>query len=174
MLTEFFRCILIRGSICWSIGPSVCKFIKTRLTHFFKPVMKSLLYKIIKSDSKISEKLLSLLKDAPLACWALFSYRNAKLIHIYDWKITGKWEGTGLNVDSVAPTHGTFKIDGLSDENDIDEVDVEICTADTSDEGYAFKSLVRNIGVAYIHQSLRSYVDELKHFTKDQSQPDLD
>ena len=101
----------------------------------------------------------------------LISFRKAKLIYLYDWKITGKWEGVYPD-DSSPLTSGTFEINGLSDENDIDEVDVEICTTDTSDEGYAFKSLVRNVGVFHLRQSLRSYVEELKRdFAKDLIKP---
>ena len=98
--------------------------------------------------------------------------RKAKLIYLYDWKITGKWEGIYLDSSSYPLVSGAFEINGLSDENEIEEVDVEISTTDTSDEGYAFKSLVRNVGVFSVKQSLQTYVDELKRdFAKDLIKP---
>jgi len=104
---------------------------------------------------------------------AFVNNRKAKLIYLYDWKITGKWEGIYLDSSFSSPlVSGTFEINGLSDENDIEEVDIEIATADTSEEGYAFKSLVRNVGVFHVRQSLQQYVDELKRdFAKDLIKP---
>lgn len=104
---------------------------------------------------------------------AIVNNRKAKLIYLYDWKITGKWEGIYLDSSSSFPlVSGTFEINGLGDENDVEEVDVEISTSDTSDEGYVFKSLVRNVGVFSIRQSLQTYVDELKRdFAKDLIKP---
>jgi len=104
---------------------------------------------------------------------AIVNNRKAKLIYLYDWKITGKWEGVFDDASSASPLiSGTFEINGLSDENDVDEVDVEILTADTSDEGYDFKTLVRNVGIIIIRQTLQTYVDELKKdFAKDLIKP---
>jgi len=104
---------------------------------------------------------------------AIVNNRKAKLIYLYDWKISGKWEGVYLDSSSSSPlVSGTFEINGLSDENDIDEVDVEIVTTDNSDEGYEFKTLVRNVGVVQIRHSLQTYVDELKRdFAKDLIKP---
>ena len=38
--------------------------------------------------------------------------------------------------DETKKYDGFFEIQGLSDENDIDEVDIEITTKDTTNEGY--------------------------------------
>ena len=43
---------------------------------------------------------------------------------------------TPLSQDKTKKYDGFFEIQGLSDENDIDEVDIEITTKDTTNEGY--------------------------------------
>ena len=98
------------------------------------------------------------------------------MIYLYDWTITGKWEGVyddSASSSSSSPLiSGTFEINGLSDENDVDEIDVEILTTDTSDEGFEFKTLVRNVGIIIIRQTLQKYIDELKRdFAKDLIKP---
>jgi len=92
---------------------------------------------------------------------AIVNNRKAKLIYLYDWTITGKWQGY-LKQDKTKKYDGFFEIQGLSDENDIDEVDIEITTKDTTNEGYKFKDLMRKEGTKVIQKQLGTYVKELK------------
>ena len=47
--------------------------------------------------------------------------------------------------DKTKKYDGFFEIQGLSDENDIDEIDIEITTKDTTNEGYKVKLLYRRL-----------------------------
>merc|ERR1712136_321593 len=93
--------------------------------------------------------------------------RKAKLIYLYDWKITCKWEGVSTTDADFNPVSGTIEINGLSD-----EVDIEVRAADTSTFGYSCKDLCRKIGIVEIRRGLQTYVTELKRdFAKDLIKP---
>lgn len=105
---------------------------------------------------------------------AIVNNRKAKLIYLYDWTISGKWEGY-FKSDKTKKFDGFFEIQGLSDENDIDEIDIEITTKDTSNDGYKFKDLMRKEGSKKIQNQLGRYVKELKSdFGKDLIKPKKD
>ena len=44
--------------------------------------------------------------------------------------------GISWSQDKTKKYDGFFEIQGLSDENDVDEIDIEITTKDTTNEGY--------------------------------------
>ena len=54
--------------------------------------------------------------------------RKAKIIVFYEWDLKCKWKGKVFGVDQELT--GTIRIPNLSDENDVDELDVSFISDD--------------------------------------------
>lgn len=96
---------------------------------------------------------------------ACINNRKAKLIYIYDWDIELKWSGRVNGKDQVV--NGTVRIPNLSDENDIDEIDVSVTVNDDDKKSHpdiaeALKEMVRKNGKEPLQAKCGEYVKKLK------------
>lgn len=96
---------------------------------------------------------------------ACINNRKAKLIYIYDWDIELKWSGRVNGKDQVV--NGLVRIPNLSDENDIDEIDVSVTVNDDDKKSHpdiseALKEMVRKSGVDILRQKCQQYIQMLK------------
>eukprot|EP00051_Salpingoeca_urceolata_P011071 m.136463 g.136463 ORF g.136463 m.136463 type:complete len:346 (+) comp16973_c0_seq3:340-1377(+) len=91
--------------------------------------------------------------------------RKAKIILFYELVVKLKWKGTTADGDDV---NGTIEIPNLSDENDIDEIDVQVSlkSAETP-ESRKVKDLVRKKGATIIQDQLSKWLKAFKEdYTK--------
>lgn len=96
---------------------------------------------------------------------ACINNRKAKLIYIYDWDIELKWNGRVNGKDQVI--NGLIRIPNLSDENDIDEIDVSVTVNDDDrkaqpDIADALKEMVRKHGASILRSKCADYIRMLK------------
>lgn len=96
---------------------------------------------------------------------ACVNNRKAKLIYIYDWDIELKWTGLVNGNDQVI--NGIIRIPNLSDENDIDEIDVSVTVNDDDKKAHpdiseALKEMVRKGGPGLLRQKCQQYIQMLK------------
>lgn len=96
---------------------------------------------------------------------ACINNRKAKLIYIYDWDIELKWTGRVNGQDQII--NGMIRVPNLSDENDIDEIDVSVTVNDDDKKSYgdiadALKEMVRKNGPKLIRSKCEEYVKMLK------------
>ncbi|XP_014484567.1 PREDICTED: activator of 90 kDa heat shock protein ATPase homolog 1 [Dinoponera quadriceps] len=103
---------------------------------------------------------------------AVANNRKGKLIFFYEWNIILKWildEKSGNNIE------GKINIPNLSEENDINEVDIEITLKDSTDEGERVKHFLHTKGKYVLREKLKKYVSSLKEeFTKGMILPKKD
>jgi PREDICTED: hypothetical protein len=108
---------------------------------------------------------------------AFANNRKAKLIFFYEWHIIAQWTGL-INEDSEElKIEGTVDIPNLSEENDIDEIEVQISVTkgDGTVQSSILKDILRNRGTELIRQKLGMYIEELKKdFAKDLILPTKD
>ncbi|KAJ7390774.1 AHA1, activator of heat shock 90kDa protein ATPase [Desmophyllum pertusum] len=99
--------------------------------------------------------------------------RKGKLIFFYEWVITLDWTGTVTNSDKI--WKGKIEIPNLSEENDVEEVDVLVTAEKSSDESYQLKEMVRSVGTALIREKMSQYITELRQeFTQGMILPSKD
>ncbi|XP_063702659.1 activator of 90 kDa heat shock protein ATPase homolog 1 [Culicoides brevitarsis] len=87
--------------------------------------------------------------------------RKGKLIFFYEWDIVLKWEGK-LEGDEKFVTDGKATIPNLSEENDIDEVEITISIDESNELNERIKAFMYNVGRDKIREQLDSYVKTLK------------
>lgn len=86
--------------------------------------------------------------------------RKGKLIFFYEWNVVLKWEG------SLAPGDGIYKgkatIPNLSEENELDDIEITITTDESGDESEQLKQFMYNIGRSKIRTQVGVYLRELR------------
>lgn len=87
--------------------------------------------------------------------------RKGKLIFFYEWDLVLKWEGKFEN-DPTFICDGKATIPNLSEENDIDEIEITITIDESNDENERLKAFMYNVGRDYIREKLDAYVKTLK------------
>ena len=87
--------------------------------------------------------------------------RKGKLIFFYEWDIQLKWSGR-LNEGQKDASTGMVKIPNLSEENDLDEVQLEVSVTETDDASMTLKQFMYNVGRDKIRKQLGIYLTELK------------
>lgn len=87
--------------------------------------------------------------------------RKGKLIFFYEWNIVLKWEGK-LEGDEKYVTDGKASIPNLSEENDIDEVEITITIDESNELNERIKAFMYNVGRDKIREKLDAYVKTLK------------
>lgn len=86
--------------------------------------------------------------------------RKGKLIFFYEWNVVLKWEGC---LDDGEPSYtGKVTIPNLSEENDLDEVEITITADDSSDESDRLKQFMYNVGRSQIRTQIGVYLHELR------------
>ncbi|XP_072129516.1 activator of 90 kDa heat shock protein ATPase homolog 1-like isoform X2 [Mobula birostris] len=89
---------------------------------------------------------------------ASINNRKGKLIFFFEWNIHLSWRGTSK---TGVKYNGTVEIPNLSDENDIDEVDVIVALVKDEPETKLL-DLMKTDGADQIRKALANYVDTLK------------
>ncbi|XP_026085367.1 activator of 90 kDa heat shock protein ATPase homolog 1-like [Carassius auratus] len=89
---------------------------------------------------------------------ASINNRKGKLIFFYEWDLKADWRGTSK---SGIQYKGNIEVPNLSDENDMDDLDISVSLCKDEPET-ALLSLMRSEGVKKIRTALASYVDFLK------------
>lgn len=96
--------------------------------------------------------------------------RKCKLIFFYELVIKLKWTG---ETATGAAVNGTIEIPNLSEENSIDEVEVDVALTSTeTPENRKVKDLLRKRGATEVRQQLKKWLTELKEeYSKDIIKP---
>lgn len=86
--------------------------------------------------------------------------RKGKLIFFYEWNVVLKWEGS---LEENGPSYkGKVTIPNLSEENDLDDIEITITTDESSDESERLKQFMYNIGRSQIRCQIGVYLRELR------------
>lgn len=86
--------------------------------------------------------------------------RKGKLIFFYEWNVVMKWHGYMPGQEK--PSDGTITIPNLSEENDLDEIEITIATNESNDYSDKLKKFMYNIGRDVIRKQLGVYLQELR------------
>lgn len=124
-------------------------------TPWSKDKIKGLLQDFVISGSGQECKIVEIEK---LDGEATANNRKGKLIFFYEWNIVLKWKGV---IDDEDVT-GKVTIPNLSEENDIDEVELTVSVDTSNDASEKLKVFMYNIGRDKIRKQLDSYVKILK------------
>jgi activator of HSP90 ATPase len=126
-------------------------------TPWSKDKLQELLKDFVIVDDKISCSISSIDK---LEGEATANNRKGKLIFFYEWNIVLKW--TGSLPGQATPTTGKITVPNLSEENDIDEVEVTVTIDESNDDSEKLKQIMYNCGRDKIREQLSKYVKSLK------------
>ncbi|XP_051502820.1 activator of 90 kDa heat shock protein ATPase homolog 1-like [Myxocyprinus asiaticus] len=89
---------------------------------------------------------------------ASINNRKGKLIFFYEWNLKATWTGTSK---SGIKYKGNIEVPNLSDENDMDELDISVSLC-KDEPKTALLSLMRGEGASKVRTALASYVGLLK------------
>lgn len=84
--------------------------------------------------------------------------RKGKLIFFYEWNLVLKWEGKVLNDDSKIKVEGKITIPNLSEENSIDEIDIQINVNETNEKSEIVKQFMYTVGRKKIREQINKYI----------------
>lgn len=127
-------------------------------TPWSKDKLKSLLtnFEITAGDIKVTVTEVSKLTGEATA-----NNRKGKLIFFYEWDIQLKWSGR-VNEGQKTASTGLVKIPNLSEENDLDEVQLEVSVTETDDLSMTLKQFMYNVGRDKIRKQLGVYLKDLR------------
>ncbi|XP_037036092.1 activator of 90 kDa heat shock protein ATPase homolog 1 [Bradysia coprophila] len=86
--------------------------------------------------------------------------RKGKLIFFYEWNVSLKWNGYLPGQEK--PCEGKIIIPNLSEENDLDDVQIDITMNESTDESHKLKQFMYNVGRDHIRKQLGIYLKELR------------
>ncbi|XP_073905910.1 activator of 90 kDa heat shock protein ATPase homolog 2 isoform X1 [Castor canadensis] len=86
------------------------------------------------------------------------SSRKGKLIFFYEWNIKLAWKGTIK--ESGAKHKGLIEIPNLSEENEVDDTEVNV--SKKKGDGDILKDLMKTAGIAKVREALGEYLKALK------------
>ncbi|XP_042301221.1 activator of 90 kDa heat shock protein ATPase homolog 1 [Sceloporus undulatus] len=89
---------------------------------------------------------------------ASINNRKGKLIFFYEWNIKLAWTGT---TNTGVKYKGHVEIPNLSDENDVDEIEISVSLAKDEPDTNLL-ALMKQEGVEQISNALRTYISTLK------------
>lgn len=113
-------------------------------------------FEITQNDIKVTVE-----KVEKISGEASANNRKGKLIFFYEWELVLKWSGR-LSPGQKEACLGQIKIPNLSEENEVDEVDVQV-TADKSDrDSDELKQFMYNVGRDKIRDQLGVYLVDLR------------
>uniref|UniRef100_U5EP77 Putative response to stress n=1 Tax=Corethrella appendiculata TaxID=1370023 RepID=U5EP77_9DIPT len=127
-------------------------------THWSKDKLKSLFidFKISEADCQCTVYELEKIDGEATA-----NNRKGKLIFFYDWSLELKWRGT-LKNDETTLTEGKITIPNLSEENDVDEIDIQVTINESNEISEKIKLFMYNIGRDRLRKQVAAYVKSLK------------
>lgn len=86
--------------------------------------------------------------------------RKGKLIFFYEWNVVLKWEGC---LEEGEPMYkGKVTIPNLSEENDLDDIEITITADESGDDSERLKQFMYNIGRSQIRAQVGIYLRELR------------
>lgn len=86
--------------------------------------------------------------------------RKGKLIFFYEWNVVMQWEGC---LAEGEPTYkGKVTVPNLSEENDLDDIEITITAEESNDESERLKQFMYNIGRSQIRTQIGVYLRELR------------
>ncbi|XP_041468585.1 activator of 90 kDa heat shock protein ATPase homolog 1-like [Lytechinus variegatus] len=88
------------------------------------------------------------------------SNRKAKLIFFYEWDVKLKWKGTLK--DCTTELEGTISMPNLSDENGVDDVNIDISTNTATPESNTLREVMKSKGIPVLRQKIGDYTKALK------------
>lgn len=124
-------------------------------TPWSKDKLKALLQDFVVSGSGQECKVVEIEK---LEGEATANNRKGKLIFFYEWNIVLKWKGT---VDDEEVT-GKVSIPNLSEENDVDEVELTVSVDESNNASEKLKTFMYNVGRDQLRKQLETYIKDLK------------
>lgn len=86
--------------------------------------------------------------------------RKGKLIFFYEWNVVLKWEGSLTSGDGIFK--GKATIPNLSEENELDDIEITITADESGDESERLKQFMYNVGRSKIRAQLGVYLRELR------------
>lgn len=89
--------------------------------------------------------------------------RKGKLIFFYEWDIILKWQGKILNDESNTKINGKITIPNLSEENDLDEIDITVTVDESNEKSEILKQFMYNVGRVKIREQIGKYMTSLKN-----------
>nr|XP_060613786.1 activator of 90 kDa heat shock protein ATPase homolog 1 isoform X1 [Anolis sagrei ordinatus] len=89
---------------------------------------------------------------------ASINNRKGKLIFFYEWNIKLNWTGT---TNTGVKYKGHVEIPNLSDENDVDEIEINVSLAKDEPDTNLL-ALMKQEGVKQISNAMRTYIETLK------------
>lgn len=92
---------------------------------------------------------------------ATVNNRKGKLIFFYDWELVLKWSGRLLNNSKVSH-NGKLTIPNLSEENNLEDVEITVTIDESNNESETLKQFMYNVGREKIRKQLGVYIKELK------------
>uniref|UniRef100_A0A1L8DUC6 Putative activator of 90 kDa heat shock protein atpase log 1 mori n=1 Tax=Nyssomyia neivai TaxID=330878 RepID=A0A1L8DUC6_9DIPT len=99
--------------------------------------------------------------------------RKGKLIFFYEWNIVAKWQGHLADEDT--PSTGKITIPNLSEENDLEDIDVAVTVDEADSQGEQLKQIMYNVGRDKVRELLGEYIRELREeFSKGMILPKKD
>ncbi|ALC39831.1 CG1416 [Drosophila busckii] len=114
-------------------------------------------------DFKIAQNDMDCVVEAVDKCngEATVNNRKGKLIFFYEWELVLKWSGCMLK-NSALSHKGKLTIPNLSEENDLNEVEITVTIDESNDESETLKRFMYNVGRELIRKQLGVYIKELK------------
>lgn len=111
----------------------------------------------VKHDSKVNCRVVQVDKvDGE----ATANNRKGKLIFFYEWHLVMKWEGCLEEGDPMFK--GKVTVPNLSEENDLDEIEITITADESTDESERLKQFMYNVGRPQIRTQIGTYLRELR------------
>lgn len=91
---------------------------------------------------------------------AVVNNRKGKLIFFYEWDIVASWQGKVRGRDETL--EGKVNVPNLSEENDINELDISFSLKENYEDANVIKSFLRQVGCDKVREKLEIYIKELK------------
>lgn len=111
------------------------------------------------SDGNISCRIIEFEK---LQGEATANNRKGKLIYFYEWDLILKWQGVLLNDEQKTKINGKISIPNLSEENDLDEIDITVTVDESNEKTEVVKQFMYNVGRSKIREQIGKYMTSLK------------
>lgn len=89
--------------------------------------------------------------------------RKGRLIFFYEWDLVLKWQGQMLNDESKTKINGKITIPNLSEENDLDEIDITITVDESNEQSEVLKQFMYTVGRGKIREQIGKYITSLKN-----------
>lgn len=133
---------------------------ESNATGWSKDKLNELLLHFEIVDGNLSSKIIEFDK---LQGEATANNRKGKLIFFYEWDLVISWQGRILNDESKEKIKGKITIPNLSEENDLDEIDITITVDESTDKSEILKQFMYNVGRTKIREQVGKYIVSLKN-----------